>query len=1230
MNRIKLYLLGSFFQRVNLFFRIYLREKKVVSFSLLLSIFLSSGLYCQRPKLRLQRFTVEQGLEQSSVLCILQDKKGFMWLGTEQGLNRFDGYNFLVYKFQHDDPNSLSNGYVRSIHEDPAGILWIGTDGGGLNRFDPKTRQFTHFLIDPESIDSLSNISNVIFEDHLGELWIGTAGGGLNKFDKEKEIFIHCPVNCTTPDRLSHNHINAIYEDNLGTLWIGTDGGLNQLDPGMNQIKPAALTDKKVLAIYQDNTGELWIGTDNGFYKYAYESGQFIHFQIPCDDKNAASANVIRSFYQDHLGTFWIGTDYGLHIFDRQENKYYSYYVDLNDPHSLAGNAIRDIYQDRSGALWVGTYGAGFNKLNRTEPSFNHYYSNPKNPDSFISQDVFAIYEDPVGVLWIGTYGEGLVGFNRQTDEFINYRNRPDDPNSLSDNRIWSIYGDQQGMLWIGTAEDGLNQLHPKTGKCIRYQHQSQNPNSLGNNTVSSIIVDPGEIVWIGTDGGLDRFDPKRNIFVHYKTKPKNPNTLVHNNVYILHEDRSGMLWLGTKGGLSIFDPKSETFTSYPINRLDPNSLIHHPIMSICQDRQGGIWLGTTGGLYKFDREKETVVVYTKKDGLPNDVINGILEDDRGNLWLSTNKGLSKFSPGTGQFKNYSAADGLQSLEFCAGAYYKNRRGELFFGGINGFNGFFPDSVKDNPYIPPVVITDFKIFNQSVPVGKKFNGRVILEKSIISVEAITLSHKLHTFSFEFAGLNYIDSEENQYAYMMEGIDKSWNYVGTRRFVTYANLAPGDYIFRVKASNNHGVWNEEGIALKIKILPPFWVTWWFRLALVILVLILVFAAYRLRTRLILRRNRELEDVVARRTVALRESGEKYRTVVERAHSGIAIVQDNLVVFNNVRFSKLLGYDESDMINRPMIQLVIPGKQPDIKDTLMLSGNEKTSSGNFETVVVHKDGRRIPVEVNYGTITYKKRPALLMFFHDIRMQKLLEEERMKTAKLESTRILTGGIAHDFNNLLAVIIGNIELALADITPGDSIYKSLKDVEKSSMKAVDLIQQFITLAKDDVPLKKTEFIQGIIRDAVQSALQGSGVTCHYHLHDNLWPVDCNAQHINQVIENIVINARQAMSNNGVLEVTAENEELAAEQIPNKRAGKYVCIIIKDNGVGIPPRDLSKIFDPYFSTRENVTQKGLGLGLAVVHSIISRHKGIINVTSEVGVGTTVRICLPASKDILY
>ena len=1192
---------------------------------LLISLVLSPVLYCRKPNLRFQGFTVEQGLAQNAVFCILQDQKGFMWFGTEQGLNRFDGYNFVAHRFQYDNPNSLTNSYIQSIHEDSSGILWIGTDGGGLNKFDPEINRFTGYLIDPESLDSLANIINVIFEDRSGGLWIGTGGEGLKKFDPKREAFTHFPVNCRCPDKRSHNTINVIFEDDSGTLWIGTDGGLNQLDPEMKQIKPVDLPIKKVLAVYRYTPGELWVGTDNGFYKIEAGTGQFVHYRIPSDDKNFTSVNTIRVFYRDRLGTFWIGTDYGLHIFDRRENTYHSFYADANDPHSLVGNGVRAIYEDLSGALWVGVYSGGLNKLNRTGQTFNHYYSNPKNPDSLINRDVFAIYEDREGVLWIGTYGEGLNAFNRRTGEFSNYRNHPDDPHSLSDNRVWSICEDRQGMLWIGTAEGGLNQFSRKTGKFTRFRYQPENPHSLSSSAVSSIIEDQKGVLWIGTNGGLDKLVPRGGQFVHFQTNPKDANTLVHNNVYVIYEDRGGMLWIGTKGGLSTFDPESETFTSYPANSQESNVLSHHSIFSICEDKQGVIWLGTTNGLNRFDRESNTFSYYREKDGLPNDVINGILEDDQGNLWLSTNKGLSKFNPRTGTFNNYSAADGLQGSEFNGGAYYKSRRGELFFGGINGFNAFFPGSVKDNPYIPPVVITDFKIFNQSIPVGKTLNGRMILEKSITAMDAVTLSHRDYIFSFDFAALNYIHSEKNEYAYMMKGIEKSWNYVGQRRFVTYANLAPGDYVFRVKASNNHGVWNEEGVSLKIKVLPPLWATWWFKLSLVFLVVFLVFMAYRVRTRLILRRNRELEDIVARRTTALKESWEKYRTVVDRAHSGIAIVQDDVIVFENTRFARLLGYDEKDIVNRPLVQFVAAERESDINGLLADCKNEKKLRGNFETILRHKDGGNIYVEINCGSITYKKQPALLMFFHDIRMQKLLAEELMKTAKLESTSALAGGIAHDFNNLLAIILGNIELALGYATPGDSIHKALANAEKTCMNAVELVRQFITLSRSNIPIKKTGFVRDIVPDAVHSVLQGSNVVCESHLPGTLWPVACDAQQIKQAIRNIVINAKQAMPDDGVLQVRAQNQELGTDEIPGKTPGKYVCISIKDNGTGISREDLPKIFDPYFSTRENVTQKGLGLGLAVVHSIITGHEGTIDVTSEKRVGTTVRICLPIS-----
>jgi PAS domain S-box-containing protein len=1183
-------------------------------------------LYSQGTNLQFQRFTIEQGLAQNSVFCILQDQKGFMWFGTEQGLNRFDGYTFVVHKFQYDNPNRLSNSYVLSFHEDSPGIFWIGTNGGGLNRFDPENEEFSHFLVDPESIDSLSNIINVVFEDHLKELWIGTGGGGLKKFDRKSKTFTGFPVNSQDPNLLKQNTINAIREDHSGVLWVGTDGGLKQLNRVTNQIDPVGLDDKKVLTLFEDNSRQFWVGTDNGFYRFKPSTREWVHFQVPASEKNFYSANQVKTFYEDRSGIFWIGTEYGLYTFDRQDKTYHSFYADLNNPHGLSGNRVGAIYEDRSGALWIGIKAGGLHKLNRTEQSFTYYYRDPKNPDSLIMRGVFAIYEDREGVLWVGTYGEGLIAFNRKTGEFTNYRNHPGNPNSLSDNRIWALYEDSQGMLWIGTAGQGLNRFNRKTGRFIRFYHQPQNPNSLSSDLISCIIEDREQNLWIATNGGLDKLDPHRNHFTRYQSRPNHPDTLGHNNVYVLIEDRKGILWIGTKGGLSRLDPKNNTFTTYRLFSQYSNirTRVQPEIFSLWEDRRGVLWIGTTSGLHKFHRENRTFSLYTEKDGLPNDVINGILEDEQGNLWLSTNKGVSKFNPVIGKFKNYGVEDGLQDYEFGGGSYFKSRSGELFFGGLKGFNAFFPGSIKDNPYIPPVVITDFKIFNQSVPIGKAFKGHVILETSITEMDAIQLSYRHHTFSFEYAALNYIHSEKNEYAYMMEGIEDSWNYVGQRRFVTYANLAPGDYTFKVKASNNHGAWNEKGVSLKITVLPPFWETWWFRISVVFLILALVFVVFRVRTRLILKRNRELEETVARRTTALRESEEKYRTVVERAHSGIAIIQDEVIAFHNTQLANLLGYEKTGMTHQPLVQFAAPEKQPGLNDLLTGARNKKRVSGNFETILRHKEGHPIHVEISYGRIRYKKKPALLMFFYDIRMQKLLEEERMKTAKLESTRILAGGIAHDFNNLLTIILGNIELAIGDVKPEDDIYRELSDADMSGRKAADLVRQFITLSKGDAPIKKKEYLQGITREAVHSIIQGSHVTVHFDLPDNLWAVDCDAAQIKQCIENIAVNAKQAAAADGVLEIEAQNEELTPEHIPNKKAGKYVCLTMKDNGVGIAREDLPRIFDPYFSTRDDVTQKGLGLGLAVVQSIISKHDGFIHVTSEVNVGTTVRIFLPA------
>jgi PAS domain S-box-containing protein len=1184
---------------------------------------------------RFRHYTVEEGLAQNSVFSVIQDGKGFLWVGTEQGLNRFDGYNFQVYDFQFDTPNSLTNSYIFSVCEDYNGILWLGTNGGGLNRFDTDLGKFSHYFVNPKSHDSLDNVIRVVYEDRSHRLWIGT-GNGLKLFDREKETFTHYLEPEETSDDMGHRSITSIYEDYNGTLWIGSDGGLKQLDPNSNQLKKISLFpnrllasgmhDRKIYSLYEDRNNNFWVGSNCGFFRFDRSKGSFTYFSVPCDSRHHTAANTIQAIYEDRLGTFWLGTNFGLYTFDRQNLSFQLFKKDPQNTFGLNDNTITTIFEDRSGALWLGTYGGGLNKLNRTYQSFKDNLGFPQGRDINQPPVVFAIHADEKEKLWIGTYGDGLNVIDRQNGSIKNYRNQPDNTNSLSNDNIWTICKDKKGDIWIGTHGGGLNRFKPSSETFTRYSHHPQDKNSISNDSISIIVEDSKGILWIGTNYGLNRLDPETERFTHYKTDPNNPNTLVHNNVYIILEDHSGLLWIGTKGGMNTLDPRTGTFTSYPINQGNPKSLIYAPVFSLCEDREGMIWIGTTGGVFKHNPKTKNFQVFKTKDGLPSDVINGILEDRQGNLWFSTNRGLSKFNLGTGKFQNYSKADGLQNYEFCGGSYFKSRKGELFFGGINGYNAFYPENIKNNPYVPPVLITDFKVFNQTVPIGKEVKGRVILDKSIASTKAITLNSSHYIFSLEYSALNYIHSENNEYAYMMEGLEKSWNHAGRRRFVTYTNLQPGHYVFRVKASNNNGVWNDSGTSLIIDVLPPFWDTMWFKFTLLVFIIVIVLMYHKINIRISARRKQEVEDMVFKRTTALTESGEKYRAVVETTNHGVAIVQDYKILFQNAHLSNMLGVPEEEMTHRPLVDFVAPEKRANFERFWGQHRQLNEDSGTVETVLQHRDGQYIPAEIDYSHIRYKKGIAHLMFFHNIGMKKTLEEERMKIAKLESSRTLARGIAHDFNNLLAIIVANIDMALEETSPGSQLNRMLTQANKAVMRSVDLTRKFITLAQGGDPVKKPEPIKEYIREMVLSVLAASEITCDFILPSDLWQVDCDIRYIKQAVKNIVINANQAISEQGNLMVSGENVTVENDEIANLAAGKYVLLSFKDTGHGIVEEDLPKIFDPYFSTRGNVTQKGLGLGLSVVHSIISKHNGAIRVDSKINKGTTVNIYLPAAR----
>ncbi|MEQ9551312.1 MAG: two-component regulator propeller domain-containing protein [Coleofasciculus sp. G3-WIS-01] len=881
-----------------------LLKKIIISliFMILIILSLPIKVYAQDYQIKFDHIKVNDGLSQSGVAPILQDSQGFMWFGTQDGLNKYNGYTFKIYKHQEEDSLSLSDNFILSIYEDKEGIIWVGTESGGLNKFDRKTEQFTHYTYDSGNQHSIGNNKVLsIYEDKDEKLWVGTDGGGLNEFNRETEQFTRYTHNLDDPNSLSNDTVLSIYEDKDGTLWVGTNGGgLNEFNRETekftryihNPDDPNSLSNNIILSIYEDHSDRLWIGTNGGgLNHFNRDTRQFINFRHESDNPNSLSDNTVNSIVEDRLGNLWLATSswygnyYGsaLNKFNPETKQFTHYTQALAGQNSLSDNIVGYIFKDKSGIIWIGTGFSGVNKLDTKHKKFTGYKYEANNYYSLSDNHVMSIYEDSSGLIWIGTNSGGLNKFNHQTGKFTHYTHDSNNPNSLSSDNVWSIYEDSNGALWVGAFGGGLNKFNRQTGEFTHYIHEPNNPNSLNHNTISSIYEGREGTFWIGTfGGGIDQFNRQTEEFSHYLHNPDDPNSLSDNSVVSIYEDSSGTLWITTfNGGLNKFDRETEKFTRYTHETNNPNSLSYDRVLSINEYPAGTLWLGTYGGgLNKFDIATETFTHYTENDGLPSNSVVGILADDNGNLWLSTGNGLSKFNPEAETFRNYDVGDGLQGNEFDGvKAYAKTKDGAMLFGGLNGFNLFYPDQVKDNPHIPPIVITDFRIFDQTV----KLNPAISVAKDI------KLSYKDNFFSFEFAALDYTNPKKNQYAYKLEGFDQDWIYSGTRRYASYTNLDPGTYTFRVKGSNNDGVWNEEGTSVAITITPPPWKTGWAYTLYGIAVFGAIYGYVQWKTL-----------AQARENALLRASEKKLNQILEALPIGVAVINQ---LFENIYVNKL---------------------------------------------------------------------------------------------------------------------------------------------------------------------------------------------------------------------------------------------------------------------------------------------------------------------------------------
>lgn len=854
-------------------------QNKRIKTGLLLLFISILPLTCYLQEIKFQHISPVDGLSQSTINGIVQDKYGFLWIGTEDGLNKYDGFDFEVFRHDPVDTFSISDSYIITLFKDQSEDIWVGTDRG-LNKYDFINNRFIHYYNEPTDKNSLDHsYINEIYEAYSlpGVLWIGTKKG-LNKFDLHNQQFTHFPQLFSSVENQNNDLINCIYEapSEPGILWIGSNGGLFRYNYQTNEFSDFlydaddkyGLSNNSVKTIYEDSNNNLWVGTVNGLNILDRKTKQFKVFINNSMDPFSIGHNSIWTIFEDTKENLWFGTyGGGLSLFNEEEQEFINYIHEPDNQSSLSNNSVFCIFEDDSGILWFGTETGGLNKVIPNANKFRHYYHKPNNQNSLVSNNVRSIIFDKNKNLWIGTYG-GITCINEETQQFKHYTHEHNNPNSLASNLVRALFEDKSGNIWIGTRDAGLTKFEPKKNKFTNYQC-NEDSTSINSNYVRAIYEDEKGYLWIGTvGGGLNRFDPQTGTFKQYECKPTNSESLSDNRVYKIIQDNDGMLWMGTDEGLVRLNPETGELIQYQSQPNDINTLSHNLIMTLYQDDSGYIWVGTYGGgLNKFDPKTEKFTRFTEKDGLPNNTIYGILSDELGNLWLSTNRGISMFNPSEISFKNYDLKDGLQDYEFNSGAYCKGQQGNIYFGGISGISKFNPNDLENRRFIPPVVITDFQLFNKPVSINEKYGNHIILNKSVLETEEIELSHQENVFSFNFASLDYVYPEKNKYAYMLEGFDNDWNYVENRRFVNYTSLPAGKYNFKVKGTNSDGVWNETGDSIRIIITPPWWKTIWFYTILIILIISFIAAYIKWRERKLKNDKIVLEENVKSRTLEI---------------------------------------------------------------------------------------------------------------------------------------------------------------------------------------------------------------------------------------------------------------------------------------------------------------------------------------------------------------------------
>jgi signal transduction histidine kinase/ligand-binding sensor domain-containing protein len=844
------------------------------------------------------------GLSQGQVNAILKDHEGFMWFATDGGVNKYDGYRFTAYRHDEENPASISNNIVYDVAEDDAGNLWMAT-GSGLDKFNRYKDEFIHYKPG-------KGIVKNIFQDSRKRIWAATSDGlyVLNQANGTFQGYHHISGDSNS---LSNNEVYKITADDAGQLWIATKNGLDRFNPLSQRFcsyknKPrnsSSIGGDWIRSVYKDSRGNIWAGTlGGGVALYDPKKNSFINYRHDIHNSNSLCLNDILSFGEDGKGNLWIGTENGgISVFDHAANTFVTYKNDPYDANSLSNNSIYSIYKDDLQGMWVGTYSQGINYLSQYKDKFLDYNEILTNRNGLNDHNILAIAGSGDDYIWIGTDGGGLNRFDKKTQTFTHYLNSKADKNSINSNIVISVIAIDKNLMALGLLRGGLDLFNTKTGRCSHHLPEKNKPNSISLSTVTILCSSLDGNIWAGTwGGGINFYDRKKNSFAHYENNPADTNTICSNFTSCIFEDSKGNLWAGSSEGLDRLDKSTGKFIHYRHSDKNKKSISQNYVQFIFEDHAHNLWFGTSAGLNLFNPKNQTFTAYTEKNGLANDMIQSIEEDRDANLWLGSNNGLTKFNPTSKAIINYNMSDGLQGMQFKPNSCFQAADGEMFFGGTNGFNTFYPDSLKGNGFVPPVYLTGFRIFDKEVIAGAKGSP---LQQPVSEVKEITISYKQSVFSFQFAALNFTRPGENEYSYKLEGFDKDWNYAGHKYTATYTNLDPGTYVFKVKGSNNDGVWNETGTSVKIIITPPYWLTWWFRMGMLLLITGSGIGFYLFRMNIIKKQNLLLEQKVNEQTIQLLHLNKEERAA--RIEAGEANKQLLLINKELEQFAYVASHD-----------------------------------------------------------------------------------------------------------------------------------------------------------------------------------------------------------------------------------------------------------------------------------------------------------------------------------